>query len=614
MTDKVKEAVEQIDNENKQANWNNNVRGTLPAPKGSGGESIIVRIDGKDVVVPKENIIKGSVGDVPASNENKNTNANGNTNGKGKGGISIDGSYENTIKNYNKDVDKNREAVNESTQEAAKGRNFKYPQGKSEDAYISLGTVGKEKDAAERELEQAEQSNKKYQAQLSAYDEAKEIRKLFGKALKRGDNKLNVQELQERLKQLDEDIEYYNRLAESGNTGDEIWSFDPNASPDYKKMVGSLEKERAEIQEQIKRGEDFQNLTTRFDELGKKQGELLGYQIDEFGKWAAKEGSQDNKYQAEVASALFSKMNQIMEDGQVSPEELKMMDEIADNIDQLAQNERLNDENIQTAETKLDSAKAKYSYYLFDQIKAWAAFLIGLSQGNPQMVYSAMEQFNKKISNAESDYKAGEIKAFENNNVKDITGEADAQYALEQLFPEIENEKLKRQFQRMDKAEAVQALRNSFRAFQGDGGDPDDEAAFKAWFTAQTAKESPNSIMGILGTLIQAGALNWDYLKDWAAGSVKDGAKNAGVPLSKAENNTSGGIGSGLAGGILDSILTGAKGQMQQQFEHTKTAKDKQGTVGQALASRLGGQGAAPQGGGTAASVNTSWGKTQSLG
>lgn len=609
MADKVEKAVEQVNNENKQANLDNNVRGPIPAPKGSGGESIIVRIDGKDVVVPKENIIKGSVGDVPASKEGKNTNANGNTNGKGKGGLSIDGSYENTIKNYNKDVDKNREAVNESTQEAAKGRNFKYPQGKSEDAYISQGTVGKEKDAAERELEQAEHANKRYQAQLSAYDEAKEIRKLFGKALKRGDNKLNVQELQERLKQIDEDIEYYNRLAESGDTGDEIWSFDKNASPDYKKMVGGLEKERAEIQEQIQRGEDFQNLTTRFDELGKKQGELLGYQIDEFGKWAAKEGSQDNKYQAEVASALFSKMNQIMEDGQVSPEELKMMDEIADNIDQLAQNERLNDENIQTAEAKLDSAKAKYSYYLFDQIKAWAAFLIGLSQGNPQMVYSAMEQFNKKISNAESDYKAGEIKAFENNNVKDITGEADAQYTLEQLFPEIENEKLKRQFQRMDKAEAVQALRNSFRAFQGDGGDPDDEAAFKAWFTAQTAKESPNSIMGILGTLIQAGALNWDSLKNWAAGSVKDGAKNAGVPLSKAENNTSGGMGSGLAGGILDSILTSAKGQMQQQSEHTKTARDKQGTVGQALASRLGGQGAAPQGGGTAASVNTSWGK-----
>lgn len=608
MADKVKKAVEQIDNENKQANWYNDVRGPLPAPEGSGGGSITVRIDGKDVVVPKENIIKGSVSDVPASKEGKSTNTNTNGKGKGKGGISIDGSYENTIKSYKNDVDKNREAVNESTQEAAKGRNFKYPQGKSEDAYISQGTVGKEKDAAERELEQAEQANKKYQGLVSGYDEAKEIRKLFGKALKRGDNKLNVQELQERLKQIDEDIEYYNRLAESGNTGDEIWSFDPNASPDYKKMVGGLEKEKADVQEQIQRGEDFQKLMPRFNELGKKQGELLGYQIDEFGKWVAKEGSQDNKYQAEVASALFSKMNQIMEDGQVSPEELEMMDEITDNIDRLAQDERLNDENIQTAEAKLDSAKAKYSFYLFDQIKAWAAFLIGLSQGNPTMVYSAMEQFNKKISDAEADYKTGEIKAFENNNVKDITGEADAQYTLEQLFPNIENEKLKRQFQRMDKAEAVQALRNSFRAFQGDGGDPNDEAAFKAWFTAQTAKESPNSVMGILGTLIQAGALNWDSLKDWVSGQAKDGAKKAGVPLSKAENNTSG-MGSGLAGGILDSILASSKGQMQQQSEHTKTARDKQGTVGQALASRLGGQGSAPQGGGTAASVNTSWGK-----
>ena len=601
MADKVKEAVEQIDKENKQANMDYNVRGPLPAPKGSGGGSITVRINGKDVVVPKENIIKGSVSDVPASKEDKNTN----TNNKGKGGISIDGSYENTIKGYKKDVDKNREAVNESTQEAAKGRNFKYPQGKTEDGYISLGTVKKEKEAAKKELEQAEQANKKYQGLLSGRDEAEQLRKLFSKALKRGDDKLNIQELQGREKQLDEDIEYYNRLAESGDTGDEIWSFDKNASPDYKKMVGGLEKEKADVQKQIQRGEDFQKLMPRLDELGKKQGELLGYQIDEFGKWAAKEGSQDNKYQAEVAGALFSKMNQIMEDGQVSPEELEMMDEITDNIDRLAQDERLNDENIQTAETKLDSAKAKYSYYLFDQIKAWAAFLIGLSQGNPQMVYSAMEQFNKKISDAEADYKTGEIKAFENNNVKDITGEADAQYTLEQLFPGVENQKVLNQLNREQKAEAVKALERAFEEYQNytsKGGNED----FAVWFATQQNTEG--GVLGVLKALISTGALNWDAIKNWAADSAKDSAKKAGIPLSKAENNTSG-MGSGLAGGILDSILSSAKGQMQQQSEHTKTVRDKQGTVGQALASRLGGQGSAPQGGGTAASVNTSWGK-----
>ena len=612
MADKVKEAVEQVNKENTQANWDNNVRGPLPPPKSDGGGSITVRINGKNVVVPKEDIVAGSVSTSAPSDNNNNKNK--------EKGINLDASYDSTIRSYKNEVDKNRKAVNESTQEAAVARNFKYPQGRSEDAYISQGTIGKEKDAAERELERAENANKKYQGLVSGRDEAKELRKLFNKALKRGDDKLNVQELQERLKKIDEDIEYYNHLAERKPTGDEIWSFDPNASPDYKKMVGGLERERAEIQKQIQRGEDFQKLTSRFNELGKKQGELLGYQIDKFGKWAAKEGTQDNKYQAEVASALFGKINQVMEDGQVSPEEIEVMDEMVDNIDQLAQDERLNDEGIQTAEAKLDSAKAKYKYYLFDQIKAWATFIMGLSVGSPQMVYSAMDQFNKKISDAESDYKSGEIKAFENNNVKDITSEADAQYTLEQLFPEIENEKIRRQFQRMDKAEAIQALRNSFKAFQSDGGDPDDEAAFKAFFTAQTAKESPNSIMGILGAAIQAGALNWDALKNVFTDAAKEGAEKAGVPISKADNNNTnananannGGLGAGLAGGVLDGILGSAKGQMQQQMqqqsEHTKTVRDKQGTVGQALASRMGGQGAAPQGGGTAASVNTSWG------
>ena len=65
----------------------------------------------------------------------------------------------------------------------------------------------------------------------------------------------------------------------------------------------------------------------------------------------------------------------------------------------------------------------------------------------------------------------------------------------------------------------------------------------------------------------------------------------------------------GKTDSIFDSILKGMESENAMAQVDPKVIRDKQGTVQNVLASRMGGQGAAPQGGGTAQPVNPSWGQ-----
>ena len=65
----------------------------------------------------------------------------------------------------------------------------------------------------------------------------------------------------------------------------------------------------------------------------------------------------------------------------------------------------------------------------------------------------------------------------------------------------------------------------------------------------------------------------------------------------------------GKTDSIIDSVLKGMENENATAQVDPTVTRDKQGAVQNALASRLGGQGAAPQGGGTAQPVNSSWGQ-----
>lgn len=541
-----------------------------------------------------------------ASGSGSGSSKNGGNNGVGGWNNDKD-NYEEAMKELGKSKKRGRLATDESTNEKANTRNFDYPKGKTKDGYVDSDVLKKEKEQAKDALEKAKQGNKKYQGLLSGKDLIQGIFDKYNKGFKKGDDKLNPEELRAQAEKEGAEAEYYKNLSETGDDGETIWSWDKSlgTNKDWAKMADNLEKNKADILEQAQRGEDFRNLMPQLNDFAQKMGSLLGYQVDEHGKWAAIEGSQTNKYQAEIAQNLFDKINKIYEDGQVTQDEMEVMGTIFDDIDQLAQEEYRSDKNIQKAEDQYNSAKAKSTYYLLDQIKTWAVFLIGLSQGNPTMVYSAMEQFNKKIADAEADYKVGEIKAFENNNVKDITGEADAQYTLEQIFPGAES---KRVFDTMDleqKSNEIKKLKDAYDTYQKickDYGDTPTGKGFQAWFTNQSANSGGGSGWGLLRDLITASALNWEALQKAMGGgndsfSLPKGKEGAMLD-PKSVIDTSG-IVSGLAQGLLQNS--------KPQGDEITRLRNKQGAVNDALASR--GQGLALQGNGTASPVNKSWGR-----
>ncbi len=389
----------------------------------------------------------------------------------------------------------------------------------------------------------------------------------------------------------------------------------PFSNPEDEKKWNELNDELADIsgqkaviQDRINRGESFQELVKPLIGFTQDFRKLLGAEIDEFGKWSIKDGSDVNRYQSEVAKGIYTKIDQILEDGKVKPEEARAIGNLNKEIGKLINEERMKDPEIMDAEDRVNSASSKYGYFLFDQIKAWAVLLVGLSQGNASMVYSAMDMFNKKIADAEADYTVDEIKAFSNNNVKDITGSADAQYDLEQLRTELEKNKAFNKMSEAQKVIAVNQLKLAFDAYKSyvNGGGNED---FAVWFSTQ--QDNGSGWIGIINKLISAGALNFDAIDS----SIKnlffpDTTKNP-TSTTKPKNGKDIGYNLNMSGNtqkLAQNILGAVKTEVKKG-QQTKKLRDVQNTVNTAVASRMGGQGASPQGVGNAAPVNTSWGR-----
>lgn len=561
-------------------------------------------------VIPKKKGTRtgGGMNDANGKDGKDGSSASGSGSSKTAGGgrgLTVDEHNKLLRKELEKSIENGKKVLDRTNTENAEKKDFDIERGRTKDGYISRAVLNKEEDLAKKDLEHAKEGNQKYQELLKSGELIKGLAQKYKKGFKRGDDKLNPEELRNQAAKTGEEADYYKGLSESGDD-DTIWSFDKSlgTNKDFAKMAKSLEKDKADILNKAQRGEDFQNLKPQLDDFAKKQGALLGFTIDEYGKWVATDGTQDNKYQAQVAKNLFDKINQIYEDGQITQDEMDTLGSLFDDIDKLTEEEYRSDKNIQTAEDRLDSAKAKSTYFLFNQIQAWAVFLVGLSQGSPQMVYSAMDQFNKKIADAEAGFTENRIGAFSNNDVKGITSPADAQYTVEQLIPALDKAILDGKLKMNERPQAVEALEMAFEEYQnyvGQGG----KEEFAVWFASQNANS--NGWFGIIQTLLSTGALNWDMIKEAVTGGKKDSAPKGGKTSAidkqafdpKDLLNTNGKFAE-LAKGLLQNSKT--------QSDDIKVARDKASVVGNALASRMGGQGA-PQGPGNAQPVNTSWGK-----
>jgi len=543
----------------------------------------------------------GSSASGSGSGSSKNGGSNGVGGWNGGRGLTVDEHNKLLRKELEKSIENGKKVLDRTNTENAEKKDFNFDTGRTKSGYVNGDVLSKEKEQARNALEKAKQGNKKYQGLLKGRDLIQYIFDKFSEGFKKGDDQLNPEELRAQAEKEGAEAEHYKGLSETNDKGELIWSWDKSlgANKEWAEMAEQAEKNRVDILEKAKRGEDFQNLMPQLNDFVQQMGSLLGYQIDEHGKWAAKEGSQTNKYQAEIAKNFFDKANTLLEDGKITQDELEAMGALSGFINQMAEEEYRSDKNIQKAEDQYNSAKAKSTYFLLDQIKTWAAFLIGLSQGNPTMVYSAMEQFNKKIADAEAGFTENRIGAFSNNDVKGITSPADAQYTVEQLIPALDKAILDGKLKMNERPQAVEALEMAFEEYQnyvGQGGKED----FAVWFASQNVNS--NGWFGIIQTLLSTGALNWDMIKDAVMGGkdanpAQKGKKGAMLD-PKSVIDTSG-IVSGLAQGLLQNSKT--------QGDEITRLKNKQGAVNDALASR--GQGLALQGNGTASPVNKSWGR-----
>lgn len=512
---------------------------------------------------------------------------------------------DNAISGYNSTVKDNAAKVSSKTDKDAQKRQFDTEKGHTGDRYINFDTLRKEKKLAERGLREAEAANpqlQKYKEKLEYYEKLSEDIK---KGAKDGSGEIDPEEEKKKLQAVDDRITFLTDAIYS--MANPLMKDAPFSNPEDEKKWNELNDELADIsgqkaviQDRIKRGESFQEL---IKPLGGFTRDLLGItnkEIEAFDEWAKKDGSNVNRFQAQIAKDIYTKINQVLEDGKISPEEANAIGNLNKDISKLIEEERMKDPEIMDAEDRVNSASSKYGYFLFDQIKAISVLLVGLSQGNASMVYSAMDMFNKKIADAEADYTVDEIKAFSNNNVKDITGSADAQYDMERLRPELEKNRVFKEMSEADKVIAVKQLKLAFDEYQNyvnSGGNND----FAVWFATQ--QDNGSGWAGIINKLISTGALNWDTLNKIVnpppetPKKTKNG-KDIGYNLDMSGSTQK------LAQNILGAIKSEA-----EKGQQTKKLRDVQNTVNTAVASRMGGQGASPQGVGNAAPVNTSWGR-----
>ena len=498
------------------------------------------------------------------------------------------------MKEYGKSVEANRRDTNRRTSMLGEQKGFDTRKGWTQDGYIGFSTLNRDKKRAKRELEKAELNNERLQQYLEIKRQGEDaIRQLR-------DTGVSSQEIQGQIQDIESQIAGCDAAIEEIKKSD-VWAKGTD-NPILKKKIQSigdkqakLATQREALREQLGKQQTYENLVPQIGKLAEQQLSVTKDGIKALGQMVSEgEYNRDARYKLKIAKSMTKEIEKIFGDGRVSDEEQAKLGEIFNGIDTLIEEERDSDPAIREAQDEYDSAKSKFSYYLFDQIKSLMVLLVGLSTGNAQMIYSAMDTYNRKIADAEAGYTTDEIEAFSNNNMKEITGSADAQYELEQLLPVLNQNKIFKELDSNDKALAVDALYQAFQEYQKHSGEGD----FAVWFTTQ--QDNGSGWVGVIKSLLGAGALNADTLNTMFK-------KFLGIPEGPGVSyniDTK-----GKTDSLIDSVLKGMENENATAQVDPKVVRDKQGMVQTVLSSRMGGQGGAPQGGGTAQPVNSSWGQ-----
>lgn len=498
------------------------------------------------------------------------------------------------MKDYGKSVEANRQDTNRRTSMLGEQKSFDTGKGRAQDGYIGFSSLNRDKKRAKRELEKAELNNERVQQYLEIKRQGEDaVRQLK-------DTGVSSQELQNQISEIESQIAGCDAAIDEIKKSD-VWAKGTD-NPMLKKKIQSigdsqakLAAQREALKEQLGKQQTYESLVPQIGNLAQQQLAVTKEGIKVLGQMVREgEYNRDARYKLKIAESMTKEIDKIFGDGRVSDEEQAKLGEIFNGIDTLIEEERDSDPAIREAQDEYDSAKSKFSYYLFDQIKSLMVLMVGLSTGNAQMIYSAMDTYNRKIADAEAGYTTDEIKAFSNNNMKEITGEADAQYGLEQLLPVLEQDKYLKELNANDRAMMVEGLYNAFQTYKTHSGDAD----FATWYATQL--EDKGGWAGLVKYLLSVGALNADRISPMLKKFL---GMSEGPDVSYNLDTK------GKTDSLIDSVLKGMESEKATAQVDPKVVRDKQGTVQTVLSSRMGGQGGAPQGGGTAQPVNSSWGQ-----
>ena len=373
--------------------------------------------------------------------------------------------------------------------------------------------------------------------------------------------------------------------------GDIELLLDDNADPSQLEAVyAKLEKLEPKLRE---------TLNNKVN-LNKNTLDALGAVVDSLGDDDAKELYQNLQG---MAQGFLEQKIDITDENT-----LKLLDQYSKEFDDIIKNQEMYDKDTRYASDLRLSSFNRMMFNIFDDIKSAIVFVAAIESGNPQVIRSALDQYNYKLQDAENKRKTDQYGAYTENRIREITQDNIARFKkITEIDPDIaklekvlniqEGEAGKRQM------DALEAGFEEFNKYKNEH--PNESVDFAAWVSAN------KNAGGVLGQIISALLMNFPDLKN-AATNLYQSMSNTNDTSSdetKKEDITNISGTKKRTSSILDGVVGKLSEKNKPEQKDPALMMDIQNTVGQALAARAAPpQAGAPQAG--APKTNNGFGRT----
>ena len=307
---------------------------------------------------------------------------------------------------------------------------------------------------------------------------------------------------------------------------------------------------------------------------------------------------------------LFEDQNKML----LTEENMSKVIETMNELDDIVKHQEEYNADTRYARDARLSAFNKLMFDVFDRLKTDLVFLAAVEFENPQMMRSALDDFNYKLEAAENKRQTDKFGAYTDNRIREITQDnlskfkqiTEVEPALKQLEGQINLES------RQGRAQ-MQSLINAWDEYQKQMSTlgADEKVSFASWIAQNSGNGNP--ISQVIGTLLN----NLPQITDLI---------NKAAALVPNTNSTTPTSSSGKLKEDIENVSSGKEKKTSKWLDNatSKLSKQKneeekkpdpvltmdvQNTVNQALASRAAPpQGAAPQAG--APKTNNGFGRT----